>query len=178
MTSTRLAGSPPSRARWVPRSPLHAVLACTAVLSVIVGGTWAIGTLGPERTDAPTAAPATASAVPVPVWTDPPAAPVPPDAVATAEAWMRAFVVHPGQSREQWLTRLDPLTTDEYLGLLETEADDTAAPHAVTGRGTAVGGADGSADVDVPTDQGIVRVQLVEDDGRWLVADAGGEGTR
>lgn len=139
---------------------------------MIVAGSWAIGALSAERTTTAAPVPVPSTTVPVPVWTDPPPAPVPPDAVATAEAWVRAFVVHPGQSHEQWLARLDPLTTDEYLGVLESEADDQAAPHAVTGPATAAGGAVGSADVDVPTDQGVVRVQLVEDDGRWLVAGA------
>jgi hypothetical protein len=97
---------------------------------------------------------------------------VPPDAIAAAEAWVRAFLVRPGRSREQWLARLDPLTSDEYLGVLASEADDEAAPRAITGPASAAGGAAGSADVDVPTDRGVVRVQLVEDDGRWLVAGA------
>jgi hypothetical protein len=109
---------------------------------------------------------------PVPVWTDPPPAPVPPDAIAAAEAWVRAFLVRPGQNREQWLARLDPLTSDEYLGVLASEADERAAPRAITGPSSAAGGAAGSADVDVPTDRGVVRVQLVEGDGRWLVAGA------
>ncbi|MGI5126427.1 hypothetical protein ACQEVB_06375 [Pseudonocardia sp. CA-107938] len=110
------------------------------------------------------------AAAPAPVWTDPPAAPVPPEAVAAAEQWVRAFLVRPGQSRAQWLARLGPLTSDEYLGVLRTEADDQAAPRAVTGAATAADGAPGSADVDVPTDLGAVRVQLVQqEDGRWLV---------
>lgn len=166
-------GSAPSPARWVPRSPLHAALAGATVLAVLLAGTATIGTLSPERSAAPAETPTTTSAVPLPAWTDPPAAPVPADAVTTAEAWMRAFVVRPGQSRVQWLARLDPLTTDEYLGLLESEADDAAAPRAVTGQGMAAGGADGSADVDVPTDQGVVRVAVVQEGDRWLVADAG-----
>lgn len=176
MTSTRPSGSRPSRAPWVPRSPIRAVLAGAAVLAVVTAATWVVGTLGPDRTAAPAAPPAGPAAVPVPVWTDPPPAPVPPDAVTTAEAWVRAFAVHPGQGREQWLARLDPLTTDEFLGLLEFEADDAAAPHTVTGPPAAAGGAAGSADVDVPTDRGVVRVQLVEEVGRWLVAGAGLEG--
>jgi len=170
--STRPRSSSPSRARWAPRSPLHAAVAAAAVLAVIVGGCWAVGALSAERAAPATPVPVPTATVPVPVWTDPPPAPVPPDAVAAAAAWMRAFVVHPGQSREQWLARLDPLTTDEYLGVLGSEADDQAAPRAVTGPASAADGAAGSADVDVPTDQGVVRVQLVEEDGRWLVAGA------
>lgn len=142
------------------------------MLAVIVAGSWAIGALSAERTTSAPVAPAPTATIPVPVWTDPPPAPVPPDAVAAAEVWVRAFLVRPGQSREQWLARLDPLTTDEYLGVLTSEADDEAAPRAITGPATAADGAEGSADVDVPTDRGVVRVQLVADDGRWLVAGA------
>jgi hypothetical protein len=141
------------------------------VLAVIVAGSWAMGALSAERPTGAAPAPGPTTA-PLPVWTDPPPAPVPPDATAAAAEWMRAFVVHPGQSREQWLARLEPLTTDEYLGVLASEADDQAAPRAVAGPATAAAGAAGSADVDVPTDQGVVRVQLVEEDGRWLVAGA------
>lgn len=142
------------------------------VLAVIVAGSWAVGALTPERSAAPPAA-TSAPAVPLPVWTDPPAAPVPAEAVAAAETWMRAFVVVPGQTRAQWLARLEPLTTDEYLGVLSTEADEAAAPRDVTGRGSAAGGAPGSAEVDVPTDRGAVRVSLVQDGTRWLVTEAG-----
>src|SRR4051794_6835290 len=108
--------SPPSRARWVPRSPLHAAAVVSVVLAVIVAGSWAIGALSAEPTPSAAPEPMPTTTAPVPVWTDPPPAPVSPDAVAVAEAWVRALLVRPGQSREQWLARLDPLTSDEYLG--------------------------------------------------------------
>jgi hypothetical protein len=144
----------------------------TAALTLIVAGSWVIGAFSAERTTTAAPMPVPTSVVPVPVWTDPPPAPVPAEAVATAATWVRAFLVRPGQTREQWLARLDPLTSDEYLGVLATEADDHEAPQVLTGPAAAVDGAAGSADVDVPTDRGVVRVQLVEEDGRWLVAEA------
>lgn len=143
--------------------------------ALLVGGTWMIGTLAPDRAAPPPAAvPVPSAPRAAPQWSDPPAEPVPAAAVDVAEQWARAFVVRPAQSRQQWLARLAPLTTDEYRGILDTEGNADAAPTAVTGPAVPVSGAPGSAIVDVPTDLGALRVQLVLDDatGHWLVAEA------
>jgi hypothetical protein len=174
----------PTRAakrRRTPRSPLQAVLLAALVLAVVLAGTWASGAFGGDRPPAPSApvtATGSAPAPDAPVFAEPPAEPVPPAAVAAAQAWTAAFCVQPGTPRDAWLDRLRPLTDPEYLGQLATDSDPASAPQKVTGPAAAVSGAAGSAVVDVPTDLGVLRLSLVagtadgDTSGAWLVSDA------
>ena len=133
------------------------------MLAVVVTGSWSAGALSPEPAPA-------VPVVPAPARPDPPVVPVPSAALTTAEGWARA-VVGP-RDRDWWLAALRPLTPAEFLSLLVTEADERAAPRGVTGPAVPVSGANGSADVDAPTDRGAVRVQLADVGGTWLVAGA------
>lgn len=175
-TCVRPSASP---SRWVSRSPRNAVAAVLVLISMIVAATWAFGALAPEPSApaprAATSAPADAAS---PVATALPPVPVPPAAVAAARIWAQALLARPGQTQQDWLGRLAPLTTPEFLGILADEAAADNAPRQITGPASEVGAAAGSAVVDVPTDLGALRIDLVAGDtdgvdtGAWLVSGA------
>lgn len=99
--------------------------------------------------------------------------PVPAGAITAAARWTRAFLYRPGQTQQQWISRLRPLTTPEYLGILSSAGNDEAAPRQMSGEPIGVSAAEGSAIVDVPTDQRALRLELVDNgaDG-WQIASA------
>lgn len=138
--------------------------------SLLLAGTWVAAT----ATHEPEGAAAPVTVVPVDPLPPAPRA-VSPAALAVAVQWVAQWSVHPGTDRAQWIERLRPLTTDEFLGLLATDGDPDSAAHRVTGPATGLDAGDASAAVLVPTDVATVRVELV-DAGGWRVADAGDDG--
>ncbi|GAY11057.1 hypothetical protein TOK_5542 [Pseudonocardia sp. N23] len=94
-------------------------------------------------------------------------------ALAAAASWASAWVDHPaGITTEQWLARLRPWTTDEYLGVLGSVDPGNVPASRVAGPPEATRVSPASVQVRVPTDT-ITLVLLVVDDGSgWRVADS------
>ncbi|MGQ0777267.1 MAG: hypothetical protein ACT4NY_23110 [Pseudonocardiales bacterium] len=96
---------------------------------------------------------------------------VPAEALAVAEAWVRAFLTVPeGISSEQWAEQLRPYTTEESLAILRS-VDPVNVPQAqVIGKPQSVSSGAGKAEVDVPTTTVVVRLLLVPTPAGWRVA--------
>jgi hypothetical protein len=173
--------------QWPLRSPGRLFMTVVVVLAVAFGVTLGLGALrGPQPAAAgpqPTAGPTTAarsgptgaapsarsapSSAPSPL----PLTQVPPEALAAAERWAKAWVRPPeGTSAKQWLDGLRPLTTVQYLGVLSGVDPENIPATKVTGRARAVRVADRNVQAEVPTDALTLRVLLVQDEDGWQVA--------
>ncbi len=95
----------------------------------------------------------------------------PAEALAAAQAWVRAFLTVPeGISSAQWAEPMRPYTTAEALPILQS-VDPANVPEArVIGTPRTVSSSGGKAEVDVPTSAGVVRLLLVPTPGGWRVA--------
>ncbi|MCO1577825.1 hypothetical protein M8C13_18895 [Crossiella sp. SN42] len=177
---------------WPLRSPRHFVTTLVLLAVVIIG----VGILLPEtepRPDplpqtggisqqtsgAPTsgtrafAAPSTSTHAPVtsyPQAAPPPAAPAP-EALAVAESWGKAWVDHPeGITSEQWLAKLKPFTTDEYLGQLASVDPRMVPAGKVTGKPSSISATASSVEVKLPTDALVLRLTVISTGAGWRVA--------
>lgn len=174
---------------WPLRSPKHLA---TAVVALAVVAT-AIGFLLPEPPPSENmAAPRTtayphSAVVPPPTRTKSPptisvpqAAPTPvapdPAGLAVVEQWGKAWVDHPvGADRQQWLDKLRPYTTDEFLTEMAS-VDPSNAGNVITGATTAVSSTAGSMVVRLPTDIGALSVTVNKTPAGWRVAQYDKEG--
>lgn len=168
---------------WPLRSPRHLILAIVLCAAVATG----IGLVLPNPPPAvrptpvlpavasstpPSAAPTSALAptISVPVTTPAPAPPDP-QGVAVLSDWAQRWVNHPpGTSQQQWLDRLRPLTTDEWITQMQS-IDLTTVPTAITGPPQPVSSTASSIQLRLPTNQGDVRVSLVSTPQGWRVAE-------
>lgn len=182
---------------WPLRSPKHLIFAVVLVVAAASG----VGLLLPEpppseavaqarqddgsdpsRTTTGSSEPSSeetgfASAEPpsISVPSKPPE-PAPPDpaGLAVVDAWGRQWVEHPpGTTNGQWLNRLRPYTTDEFITQM-TSIDPANVPaNAVTGPVTAISSTETAMRVRLPTDAGIVEVRVVDSGQGWRVANYG-----
>jgi hypothetical protein len=107
---------------------------------------------------------------------DAPSAPPAPQALAVADAYVRAWA-RPDLNPARWLAAITGYATPQYGALLAT-VDPTHVPaHQVTGPPSAVSSTTVVVVVDVPTDVGAVRVTCTNVVGRWLVATVAPLGT-
>ncbi|GEL19996.1 hypothetical protein [Pseudonocardia asaccharolytica] len=176
--------------QWPLRSPLRLAITAAAVLVLTVGISLAAAALRPADDSTPTssgmAVPGTASRSPGPGTAAtpkvlPPVAPLTPTALPldhapapalqTAASWAAAWVDHPeGTTSQQWLARLRPFTTDEYLGVLSGVDPDNVPATRVTGPPAPVRVAPSSVQVNVPTDALTLVVLVVDTGSGWRVA--------
>jgi hypothetical protein len=92
-------------------------------------------------------------------------------ALQVAIQWANAWVNHPpGTTTQQWVNRLRPYTTDEYLVVLGGVDPTNVPANRVTGPARAVRHAPKSVQVEVPTDALTLVVLVVEGDVGWKVA--------
>jgi hypothetical protein len=76
----------------------------------------------------------------------------------------------PGTTSEQWIDRLRPFTTDEYLGVLGGVDPANVPASRVTGEPQAVRVAARSVQVQVPTNSITLVVLVVATEDGWRVA--------
>jgi hypothetical protein len=174
---------------WPLRSPKHLVAAVIALAAVAT----TIGFLLPEpppssNVAAPraTTPPQRSAVVPptrtkspptisVPQAAPPPVAPDP-AGLAVVEQWGKAWVDHPvGADRQQWLDKLRPYTTDEFITQMAS-VDPSNAGNVITGTATAVNSTAGSMVVRLPTDIGPLAVTVNKTPAGWRVAQYDKEG--
>ncbi|MFB9742551.1 hypothetical protein ACFFOU_15685 [Pseudonocardia sulfidoxydans] len=175
--------------QWPLHSPLRLVGTVVVVLVLAAGVSWAAtsgrssapsapgqNTSGPSTSDGRPATAGSPSVLPPVVPLNPTTLPLtaaPQAALAAASSWASAWVDHPaGTTTEQWLARLRPWTTDEYLGVLGSVDPGNVPASTVTGPPEATRVSPASVQVKVPTDT-ITLILLVVDDGSgWRVADS------
>jgi hypothetical protein len=122
----------------------------------------------PGATSVPTSLP---TRLPTPTQ-QPSSAPAAPQALETATAWAQAWVFHPaGTTNERWLDRLRPHTTEEYIGVMATVDPANVPANAVTGPAVAKLSFERSVEVEVPTDNGTLRITVIKTDNGWKVAN-------
>jgi hypothetical protein len=178
--------------QWPLRSPVRLGLCVVFGLAVVVGVVAGLGALrgvtaagstiagsGPSAT--PTAGPLGSRPATVAPTVLPPVAELTPSslpvsaapaaALSVAARWAAAWSDHPqGTTPQQWVDRLRPFTTDEYLGVL-TGVDPTNIPATkVTGEPRALRVAARSVQVRVPTNALTLTVLVVDTEDGWRVA--------
>ncbi len=180
--------------QWPLRSPARLFLCVVLALAAVVGIVAGIGALrGPGAGGAAVAAPgASVTPTPGPSATGrtgpattptvlPPVSPLTPvslplsaapsPALSVAARWAAAWVDHPpGTTSEQWIDRLRPFTTEEYLGVLGGVDPANVPASQVTGEPQAVRVAARSVQVQVPTNALTLVVLVVATEDGWRVA--------
>ncbi|RCW40692.1 hypothetical protein DFQ14_11016 [Halopolyspora algeriensis] len=171
---------------WPLRSPKH-LIAAVIGLAVVVGS---VGLLLPEPSPSrahgqqhhaqePFAtsefgASADTSGSP-PTISVPRASPssVPPDpaGLAVVDAWGRQWVKHPpGTDSGEWLDRLRPYTTAEFITVMASIDPANVAATEVTGSPEATTSTATAMKVRLPTDAGAIRVRVTATPDGWRVA--------
>lgn len=167
------------------RSPRHLVV----TVLVLVGLLTVIGLLLPRLVAQDGTLPAASTTSQTPTGTEdlqrppptretrltttltPTSAPPDPVAVATAGKWAAAWVNHPkGTTGEEWLARLRPYTTEEYLAVLRTVDPRNIPADKVTGKPAPVNSSDKQVDVRVTTDGPTLIITMIETADGWRVA--------
>lgn len=101
--------------------------------------------------------------------TTPSVPPLDPAGLAAAEAWAKAWTDHPpGMNKQQWLNRLRPRTTAEFLPQLESVALANVAT-AVTGPAKPVKSTAKSMTVRLPTNLGNIEIVLLNTPDGWRI---------
>jgi hypothetical protein len=108
----------------------------------------------------------------------PSTAPAPPQALTVAADWAKAWVNHPdGMTPEAWREQLRPFTDAESMVKLDDVEPARIPASAVTGEPRVVVSYLKSVVVEVPTDEVLLRLTVVETDQGWKVSEyAMGEG--
>lgn len=160
---------------WPLRSPLHLVATLVVLAGLGAGFAFAL----PHDSGTPRAAMPSSSDRPNPFDPDSrsprrgtvPSGVAPAQALAVADAWVRAFVTTPdGITTQQWVEQLRPYSTEEVLTELAS-VDPANVPDAqVTGPPRSVSVTAGSARIDVPTSVFVVRLDVVRTTGGWRVS--------
>ncbi|WP_436494096.1 hypothetical protein [Actinokineospora sp. HUAS TT18] len=183
---------------WPMRSPRHLIIAaCVAAVVITAAGiviprltgkhdqqaaaaasstssTRPTGGLAPGRpsnppqSGAPTSLPTRLTSPPQ----QPSSAPAAPQALDTATRWAHAWVDHPeGTTAEQWLNRLRPYTTEEYLAVMAKVDPANVPASEVTGPPVVKLSFEKSVETEVPTDGGVLRITVIRTDQGWRVAN-------
>lgn len=182
---------------WPMRSPRHLaivvfvvavfVLAAGIVIPQLTGSHGkprgaAVETTGSRSTTAPTtssgnspgATGGASNTLPTRITSPPsnpkPAAPAK-DALDVADQFGRAWVNHPnGMTTDQWLTTLQPFTTEEQLTEMSTVDLRNITATKVTGDPESVESFTSSVKVKLPTDDGDLLITVIETPDGWRVA--------
>ncbi len=176
--------------QWPLRSPARLAAVVLVVLVVVTGVSYGLAAFSgesPGRTASPSTSPTTTrtttgspsggvtpSALPPVAELTPstlPPANAPTASLQVASQWANAWVNHPpGTTSEQWLDRLRPYTTDEYLVVLGGVDPANVPASQVTGQARTVRYSPKSVQVEVPTDTLTLVVLVVEGEAGWKVA--------
>lgn len=167
---------------WPLRSPKHLVLA----IVLFGAAATAVGFLLPNTPLPSRAAPSALPVRPtgpsvvlqtttgspptlsVPEGTPPPTPPDP-QGLAVLRSWATQWVNHPpGTTQQQWLNRLRPSTTDEWIAYMQS-IDLATVPTTITGPPQPVSSTATSMLVRLPTNEGDVQVALVNTPQGWQV---------
>jgi hypothetical protein len=158
------------------------MLAVTAAALVTLIGAGCSGCSPAPTPDAPTA-----PGSPAPVVSaepdlhnddieDAPSATPAPQALAVAEAYVRAWA-RPNLDAATWLAATTRYATSQYGELLDTVDPARVPARRVTGPPAAVSSTTSVVVIEVPTDAGAVLVTCTNVAGRWLVATVDPPGT-
>jgi hypothetical protein len=179
---------------WPLRSPRHLVTSLVVLMVALTaigvalpqlldrsGGTGS----GPSRDPLPGLGPVNPPAGPAgtPILSPPPqtrlsgpqetptSAPANPDALKVAKEWAQAWVDHPpGITNAQWLDRMRPYTTDEFLPRMSTVDPANVEGGRVTGDPQVVVSFTSSVQVLVPTDGPKLSITVVDTGSGWRVS--------
>jgi hypothetical protein len=94
------------------------------------------------------------------------------DAVRVAKEWAAAWVDHPaGITSEQWLAKLKPFTTEEYLPVMGSVDPANIPATKVTGEPVVGTSYTSSVQLTIPTDGPKLAITVVNTNAGWRVAD-------
>ena len=94
------------------------------------------------------------------------------DAIRVAKEWAAAWVNHPaGITSEQWLAKLKPFTTEEYLPQMATVDPSNIPATKVTGEPVVGTSYPSSVQLTIPTDGPKLAITVVSTNAGWRVAD-------
>lgn len=94
------------------------------------------------------------------------------DAVRVAKDWAAAWVDHPaGITSEQWLAKLKPFTTEEYLPVMASVDPANIPATKVTGEPVVGTSYTSSVQLTIPTDGPKLAITVVNTNAGWRVAD-------
>jgi hypothetical protein len=94
------------------------------------------------------------------------------DAVRVAKDWAAAWVDHPaGITSEQWLAKLKPFTTEEYLPVMGSVDPANIPATKVTGEPVVGTSYTSSVQLTIPTDGPKLAITVVNTNAGWRVAD-------
>lgn len=101
----------------------------------------------------------------------PPPAPPNPAGLSEAQVWAQQWVNHPpGTPKQQWMDRLRPHTTEEFLPVMDSVDPANVPATAVTGPPSAMESTATSMDVRLPTNSGDLKIQVISTPQGWRVA--------
>jgi hypothetical protein len=176
---------------WPLRSPRH-LMGTLVVLAILVT---ALGIVLPKAVGKPQAkaSPTTGTTTSVTATAPGVAAPVPTsnlptrlsaplatpttaapngDAVRVAKEWAAAWVDHPaGITSDQWLAKLKPFTTEEYLPVMASVDPANIPATKVTGEPVVGTSYTSSVQLTIPTDGPKLAITVVNTNAGWRVAD-------
>ncbi|MGW4528508.1 hypothetical protein [Amycolatopsis sp. NPDC004378] len=94
------------------------------------------------------------------------------DAVRVAKEWAAAWVDHPaGITSAQWLEKLKPFTTEEYLPVMSSVDPANIPATKVTGEPVVGTSYTSSVQLTIPTDGPKLAITVVNTNAGWRVAD-------
>jgi hypothetical protein len=94
------------------------------------------------------------------------------DAIRVAKEWAAAWVNHPaGITSEQWLAKLKPFTTEEYLPVMASVDPANVPATKVTGEPQVGTSYTSSLQLTIPTDGPKLSITVVNTNAGWRVAD-------
>ena len=94
------------------------------------------------------------------------------DAVRVAKEWAAAWVDHPaGITSDQWLAKLKPFTTEEYLPVMASVDPANVPATKVTGEPQVGTSYTSSVQLTIPTDGPKLSITVVNTNAGWRVAD-------
>ncbi|SFW92447.1 hypothetical protein [Amycolatopsis australiensis] len=94
------------------------------------------------------------------------------DAIRVAKQWAAAWVDHPaGITSEQWLAKLKPFTTEEYLPVMASVDPANIPATKVTGEPVVGTSYTSSVQLTIPTDGPKLSITVVNTNAGWRVAD-------
>jgi hypothetical protein len=181
---------------WPLRSPRHLAMAAVILAALIIavgilmpGGSNSGSDRGAGVQTSQTPAPATrttsgsggASAAPPPsvssiaqrtVTTTPPvSAPPAQEALNVGTAWARAWVDHPaGITSEQWVAKLAPMTTEEFIPQLRTVDPANIPSTTVTGTAKPTSSTASAVELDIATDAVMLHLTVIATPAGWRVS--------
>src|SRR5690348_5660 len=177
---------------WPLRSPRHLMgtLVFLAILATVLGIVLPKAVGKPQAKASPvppgttTSVTATAPGVAAPVPTSnlptrlstplatPTSAAPNSDAIRVAKDWAAAWVDHPaGITSDQWLAKLKPFTTEEYLPVMKSVDPANIPATKVTGEPVVGTSYTSSLQLTIPTDGPKLAITVVNTNAGWRVAD-------